>query len=186
MTSLNERDLNLIRKLHSETEQDVNTSTRNFFGVDDFKKKLLSKILTPYLKPIIGNFEIGKAVASNSYNPGEIHTDYYEITGNPHYAILIPLETVNSHTVVFKEGSKVSFEEWMPTAKKADNNCAYLHDTILNHIPKEELEFVTLDSISKWDAGSLIIWHMLAFHTSDNFIGNGLTNKKSFIIFTQT
>jgi hypothetical protein len=183
---LEEKDLNLIRAIHAETKQTINTATRNFFGFDSIKEKLLHKILLHYLKPTIGNFKIGKAVASNSYNAGSIHSDYKEISGDPYYAILIPIETVNSHTVVFKEGSKDSFENWKKTASKLENNCSYLHDSILNQVPKEDLEFVSLDSINKWVAGSLIIWEMKAFHTSDNFTANGITNKKSLIIFTTT
>jgi len=186
MLFLNEKDLKLIKSIHENTKQEINKSTRNFFGVDSLKRELLYKIIVPYLNPLIGNFTIANALASNSFNPGGIHTDYSEITGNPYYAILIPLETINSHTIVFNEESKENFEIWKLTASKIQNNCSYLHDTLLNHIPKEDLEYLSLNNINKWIEGSLIMWKMTAFHTSDNFIANGLTNKKSVIILTRT
>lgn len=153
-------------------------------GFNDVSKMLLYKMLQPYLQPAIGEFKIHVAMLLEEFIPWTIHTDYPKGDENPGYAVLIPLETIDSHTVVFNEECLDDFETYKNNHEPIINNCSYLHQSILSHISAEDLGYVSLRSIEKWEEGKLIIWDRVLLHTSDNFLAAGLSEKRAVVVFT--
>lgn len=181
---LTNAEISILEKIASSVEFDNISNVRNYRGVSDKNKKVLYSILRNYLEPIIGNFNIDEAVLSIMYEPGDIHTDYQYVKNNPHYIILIPLETINAHTVIFNEECLDDFEDFKNQNNKPVNNCVDLYDNLLSNVSKEDLEYVSLSRIEKWTRGKLIMWDMKLLHTSDNFKSQGIEYKKSLIICT--
>lgn len=116
--------------------------------------------------------------------PWNIHTDYLKGDQKPKGAFLIPLLTQNTHTVIFNEECLTNFPDFIEKNKKLENNAKSLYKTLCSHVTENELEYVSLLAAYKWYAGSVIFWDRKLLHCSDNFLKNGLTEKKALIIFT--
>ena len=188
MLILNEKDFKIIQSIYDTTITQlggVNTNGKIYIGINNLGKKLLKDILTRYIGDMLKTFEIGTAVASDQSTPSGIHTDYDQVKTNPGYGILIPLETINSSTIVFNEKCTDSFELFKTYSPKLEKNSVYLHDNLLSNMNKDDLFYVSVQSINNWIQGKLILWDLDQLHASDNFIANGIKNKKCILIFTE-
>jgi len=137
----------------------------------------------------------------HSMIPYGIHSDvlsgeFDHITGGaypdnrtPAWTFIIPLETYNSHTIVFNEISPYikTVKQWAkenkvkPDKKELDDE---FHQKYLSHEEKILLKFLTLDEVFKWEAGSLFASNRAKFHSSDNYIANGINEKQAIIMWT--
>lgn len=153
-------------------------------GVDSKFYPIIEKILSDTLEPLIGKFKIHVAMLLEESYPLVIHTDYNKGDNNPGYAILIPLNTIETHTVIFNEECTDTFKNFKQTNFKSMVNATEYHDQLLSHCLLEDLEYVSLKVAEKWERGKIIIWNRKLLHSSDNFLKNDITTKNAIVIFT--
>jgi len=176
----------LLKFLDNIKTETLNTGIPKAFtsGIDNRFYTYIKKILDPVLVDKIGDYKIHTAMFLREFSPWAIHTDYNKGDDNPGFAVLIPLETVESHTVIFNEICTDVFETFKKENKQIDNNARYLHETLLSHISIDDLKYVSVKAIEKWQERKLIIWDRNLLHTSDNFLKNNIKEKKAIVIFT--
>jgi hypothetical protein len=119
-------------------------------------------------------------------DPWGIHTDYNKKDFCVDLAILVPLNIfpINTHTVVFNEESTDPFNQFKVYNKQLDINATTLHDTLCSHESIENLKYVSLNGVYHWLPGSAIYWGGKILHASDNFLANGLKEKRALVLFT--
>ena len=54
----------------------------------------------------------------------------------------------------------------------------------LSHVPNDLLDYLTIKEIFAWKKGSAYFCDRKYFHCSDNYIAQGLTNKRALIFWT--
>ena len=107
---------------------------------------------------------------------------------DPAWTLIIPLEDFDSHTVVFEEGSNIkdpydyikSIPPYEPSRIDHETYRKYF-----SHIPEHVFDWLTIEDIFKWKKGAMFAADRFKFHTSDNFLGNGLTSKRALIAWTR-
>jgi hypothetical protein len=132
--------------------------------------------------------------------PFKLHSDYYHSSkGKPYMAFLIPIsvdddmtQTERVNTIIFNEEDtyvdndaehkSYSTELWHKNRTFKENN-AVGHE-LLGHLPKEDLECLTIQTVANWRLGSVIYWDERYLHSSDNFVQNGVTSKQALVIHT--
>lgn len=132
---------------------------------------------------------------SHSVKPYHLHTDFDQrrmFPGklNPAYTLIMPLETVNSNTVVFNQCSEykdledyVEHDGGQPVPRDQRVSEEF-RKQYLSHIELPYLEYLTLKEVFKWEQGSIHMCDRRHFHCSDNYKANGLTFKKALIFWT--
>ena len=56
-----------------------------------------------------------------------------------------------------------------------------------SHVPgNDPLDWLTIEDIFKWKKGAMFAADRFKFHTSDNFIANGVASKRALIAWTRT
>jgi hypothetical protein len=161
-------------------------------GVVRFEKTL--DIITTKIKKEFGDDIIihGKHIL-NSYQPYKIHTDGIlgdsGIDENNYgaWTIVIPLETCDSHTIIFNEWyvhTKSLTDYINAGAEKKNLIPNEIHKKYLSAEFKPYMDYLSLDVIFPWKKGSLMAASRYKFHSSDNFPVNGLTNKRAIILWT--
>lgn len=156
----------------------------------DKTRKILNAKVAEY-----GDVRIGAMHFLESFQPYKCHTDACDkqaLMDDQHYGahiFVIPLETVDSATIVFNE--------WYPNGKTmgeylADNPNLQPKDSIdediikkyLNSEHREYMRYLSIDTIFPWVLGDAITMSRYKFHGSDNFPGNGIKSKFGIIIWT--
>jgi len=107
---------------------------------------------------------------------------------DPAWTLIIPLEDFDSHTVVFEEGSNIkdpydyikSIPPYEPSRIDHETYRKYF-----SHIPEHVFDWLTIEDIFKWKKGAMFAADRFKFHTSDNFLGNGLASKRALIAWTR-
>jgi hypothetical protein len=159
----------------------------NGFQTGDLIYPFVKKTILDKIQKIINrNLALTQGMHLKEKLPWCIHTDYVKNDQNPGLAILIPLNTevISTHTVIFNEHCKDSFDNYMRENNKIKNNSVGLHDNLMSHEPVEHLEYVSTGGIYKWHPGSFIYWDRALLHSSDNFLINGVTEKTALVLFT--
>lgn len=167
----------------NKTEIDWEIKKAFTTGIDKKFFKVVTELLAPYTKDIIGDFEIHIAMLLEESIPLDIHTDYVKGDENPGYALLIPLETVDAHTIIFNEECIDSFEMFQKNNDPLEKNATEYQNTLLSHCTPEELSYVSIKKIEKWERGKLIHWDRRLLHTSDNFVTDSVKEKTAIVIF---
>ena len=126
--------------------------------------------------------------------PYGVHTDYYQNrmlkTVDPAYTIIIPLNTCPTHTIAFNQSSEIkSFNEYYSTEHPeiiSENlrTSKEIRQQYLSHVSDEILDYLTIKEIFAWKKGSAYFCDRKYFHCSDNYIAQGLTNKRALIFWT--
>ncbi len=182
------RDGILQNEIHGIVSQHGPDVDRNIFR---FEKTL--DIISTKIKKEFGDVVIHGRHILNSYQPYKIHTDGVlgeaGIDENNYgaWTIVIPLETCNSHTVIFNEWyvpTKSLFDYISEDAEKKNGISDEIYDKYLSAEYKPYMEYLSLDVIFPWKKGSLMAASRYKFHASDNFPANGLTNKRAIILWT--
>ena len=57
-------------------------------------------------------------------------------------------------------------------------------DKYFSHISREFLDYLTIQAVFPWVKGTLFASSRQRFHTSDNFLANGLTYKRAILAWT--
>jgi len=186
--------------IDSKTGKKVAETVKLLFDDAAFKK--VADLLLPKIRENFGSdLKIDSAHILNSYNPYGVHTDV--LSGNydannhqpypdnlyPAWTFLIPLGDYDSSTIVFQEESprtKVVIE-WAKNNRIKPNKHAIDQETrkkYLSHITDIELNFLHVEQIYKWERGDCFAASRTKFHTSDNYIANGIESKRAIIIWT--
>ena len=146
----------------------------------------------------IPNELLDHAIIPTSYKlhavlPGELHNDYEYAKCNDSevgwYIYLVPFETYPTNTVVIDQwGLKTHWIDYkannqpIPVDQQVPEE---LYKKYFSHCWPQEREYITIKEIFPWQAGSLIVIDMRYFHSSDNFLANGMTIKKSLTMMTK-
>jgi hypothetical protein len=140
----------------------------------------------------------------NAISPYTIHSDVVLRDGvplpegyAPAWTFIIPVETVNSNTIVFEETSDEDYQQTDSVTKKGiayytSINAPYNPPRIdqatvqkyFSHMPPEFLDYLTIQEVFPWVKGSLFAADRRRFHSSDNFFANGLTYKRAIVAWT--
>lgn len=182
------RDGVLQNMIHGLSTHEADKET----GVVRFEKTL--DIITTKIKKEFGDDIIihGKHIL-NSYQPYKTHTDGVlgesGIDENNYgaWTIVIPLETCNSHTIIFNEWyvhTKAIIDYINAGGQKKNTITDEIYEKYLSAEFKPYMEYMSLDVIFPWQRGSLMAASRYKFHSSDNFPANGLTNKRAIILWT--
>ena len=130
-----------------------------------------------------------------SFEPYTIHHDFSQepmlVAPNPAWTMIIPLEDYNSHTINFKQQPKDPSNKvvttWIENEKppvingvSAEEEEKYFKDWI----PQQYLKYLEIDGVYKWKKNKLYAASRYSFHSSDNFIANGLTEKRAIVMWT--
>ena len=147
-------------------------------------------ILEPKFREHFGDIYIGEIHVFDSYDPYMIHTDIESgIVENHAWTFIIPLDNYDSHTIVFKEGSmKKDMRDYMATHEPYPENTIdeATYKKYFTHCSPEYFKYLTIDEIFKWEKGALFAASRYRHHTSDNFIANGLKEKRAIVAWTNT
>lgn len=147
--------------------------------ISSFKKTI--SIIKPKLKKEFGdNLQIGTMHMLKSYQPYKCHTDaeYQQAKVDDFhygaYTFVIPLETVDSYTIVFNEyfSNGKLIDEWLaenPDIKPKDVISDEIYEKHLSAEYKEYMRYLSIDTIFPWKKGSCLGMSRYKFHGSDNF-----------------
>lgn len=129
----------------------------------------------------------------DSVDPYKVHSDVdsggeiVDIAPNPAWTFIIPLFDVDSHTIVFNEQHPVKVPEFYFQKTKPYDEPTVDKDTYqkyFSHIPYSYFQWLSVEDIFKWEKGSLFAASRYKFHTSDNFLANGVKSKRAIIAWT--
>ena len=106
----------------------------------------------------------------------------------PAWTLIIPLDDYDSNTIVFREGSDLKepheYTKHVPPYENptidAETRARYF-----SHIPGDLFDWFTIEDIFKWKKGSMFAAARFKFHTSDNFLANGIPGKRALIAWTR-
>lgn len=143
-------------------------------------KKTIDIVKTKLLKEYSNNIEIATMHILKSYQPYKCHTDaeYKQAKVDEYhygaYTFVIPLETVDSYTIVFNEyfDNGKLLDEWLsenPDIKPKDLISDEIYNKHLSAEYKEYMRYLSIDTIFPWTKGSCLGMSRYKFHGSDNF-----------------
>jgi len=142
-------------------------------GDNNIKSFLYEKLLNTLPKKFI----IGQVTRVKLYLPWDIHSDYYtkQVPEGyvPYYNLLIPLDDVESRTIVFDQftNSDPNFSVYKKTHKPVENPVdeKFWNDNLSMCWPQDR-EYVTVKEILPWQRrGQLVGFPSKYFHSSDQF-----------------
>lgn len=164
------------------------------FDYYDVKNKIIKDILQPKFDKEFGSdIYIQQIHIFDSYDPYKIHSDVdsggniVPTAPNPAWTLIIPLFDVDSNTIVFNEQDPVKSPEHYMRKTKSLGKHSIDFDTYkkyFSHVPFDYFRWLTIENIFKWKKGSCFAASRYKFHTSDNFLANGVTNKRAIIAWT--
>lgn len=191
---MNRTDIDFMRydDYHPKTGNYV-CYTKNLFLYD--QHRVLGNLLLPKLAQEFGpRLRVQSAHVLYSSEPYGIHSDV--LSGNreqhedktPSWTFIIPLDTYDSTTVVFEQISPEikTVSEWVAATNppKLDVITEEEIEKYFTHVPRSDLEYLSIESTFKWTKGTLFAASRSKFHTSDNYIKNGVSGKEAIIIWT--
>lgn len=160
--------------------------------VQQFQKT--AHLLKTKLEHYFGDLNIGTAHVLKSYQPYKCHTDAEHQQANLDeyhygaYTFVIPLETVDSYTIVFNEyfqNGKL-LDEWFaenPNMQPKDVISEEIYQKHLSAEYKEYMRYLSIDTIFPWKKGSCLAMSRYKFHGSDNF-PTIMKSKLGIIVWT--
>lgn len=140
------------------------------------------------------DINIGTAHVLRSYQPYKCHTDgedgQAKIDAQHYgaYTFVIPLETVDSYTIVFNEyfDKGKLLDEWFlenPDMPKKDVITDEIYEKHLSAEYREYMRYLSIDTIFPWKKGSCLGMSRYKFHGSDNF-PTRMESKLGIIVWT--
>jgi len=173
---------------------DVLSGFYYIFDYYDKKYDIIKNILQPKLDKEFGaDLYIQQIHIFDSYDPYNIHSDVdsagaaVEHAPNPAWTFIIPLFDVNSHTIVFNETSEIKDPQDYIANTPANETHSIdfkTYQKYFSHAPYDYFKWLTIESIFPWTKGALFAASRFKFHTSDNFLANGIKNKRALIAWT--
>ena len=173
----------------------VHSANYHIFDPTDSKYQDVMAILMPkFQEHFHPELFIQQIHILDSIDPYRVHSDvesgYLQSpTPTTHaWTFIIPLEDYDSHTIVFNEGSEVkNLGEYTSSTQPYDYSTVddETYNKYFTHIPRGLFQWLTIDQIFKWKKGAMFAADRFKFHTSDNFLGNGLAGKRALIAWTR-
>jgi hypothetical protein len=130
----------------------------------------------------------------NAYRPYDLHSDSLDddvpltyIPENTEYAwtFLIPLGDYNTNTIVLNEESHdtKNFRKWVertnpPIIDAIDDET---YEKYFTHQNREDVRYVSIDTIFPWKKGTLLAMDRHRLHCSDNFYRKGIIEKRALV-----
>lgn len=163
---------------------------------DVFHDSIIETILRPKVyKYFTEDIVINQAHVLTSYIPYGIHTDARGTFGIPSkthkaaWTFVIPLANYDSATIVFDQyGTETVYEPFDCEEKfnwtRAERIDKDIVDKYLSNLPKELLEWFTIQDIFHWKKGSNFAAPRVNFHCSDNFPAKNIPYKRAIIMWT--
>lgn len=153
------------------------------------------KILNAKVSEHGGDVLVGAMHFLESFQPYKCHTDACDkqaLMDDQHYGahiFVIPLETVESATIVFNEwyAHGKTMGEYLtdnPNLKPKDSIDEETYNKYLNAEHREYMRYLSIDTIFPWVLGDAITMSRYKFHGSDNFPNNNIKSKFGIIIWT--
>jgi hypothetical protein len=130
----------------------------------------------------------------NAYRPYDLHSDSLDdeqpgtsIPDNTEYAwtFLIPLNDYDTNTIVLNEESYDTkiFRKWIERTnapiKDAIDDETY--EKYFSHQNREDVRYVSIDTIFPWKKGTLLAMNRHRLHCSDNFYKKGVFEKRALV-----
>lgn len=177
-----------IKFLHSFIKNipDQKNSGNEFKAfTNGFEYNLLHPSIRQKIEKQIGKQQCTISMILKEYHPWYIHTDYAKNDSHePSWAVLIPLEfTTDTHTVVFAEQEKKTFNEYKNNHKEKNFKFNKHQKNLMSHIDETDLQYVSDPIFYKWKTGNLIAWDRKFLHCSDNFKRQPGDYKIALVIF---
>ena len=129
----------------------------------------------------------------DAFDPYRVHSDvesgYLQssVPTTHAWTFIIPLDDFDSHTIVFNEGSEVkNLGEYIQSTQPY-TECTIdedMYNKYFTHVPRDLLNWLTVDKIFKWKKGAMFAAPRFRFHTSDNFLANGIKSKRALLAWT--
>lgn len=194
----------VIKYLSKMPKSIISNAGNSFTGISQdhmlypwFRKRVFDKIKT--LTPVDAQLLFGSYLYE--ITPWVLHSDYYHTSaGKPYMAFLIPIsvnedmdQVDKTNTIIFNEQDTYidekniehkswSDKQWKVNRIPKEKNA--VGESLLNHLPVEDLECLTIKTIANWQPGSVIFWDERYLHCSDNFINNGVNSKQALVLHT--
>lgn len=175
-------------------EGKVLSGTYHVFDYYDQKNQLVKDILQPKFEKEFGkDLVIQQIHIFDSIDPYKIHSDVdsggetLSHAPNAAWTFIIPLFDVNSHTIVFKEECEIKEPQYYIERTDPYESHTITYETwkqYFSHTPYDWFRWLTIEDIFKWEKGSLFAASRYKFHTSDNFLANGVESKRAIIAWT--
>ena len=154
----------------------------------------IAAILIPRLRKHFGrDLQLPTTHILNAYVPYGIHTDVmsggFDPAGNQTAAwtFIIPLETYDSHTVVFEQKHETikTLNEWVEATNPEPHDIDdEFHQRYLTHVDRLDMRWLTPEAVFPWRKGDLFAADRRSFHVSDNFPAHGVKCKRAIIIWS--
>lgn len=166
-----------------------------FFDNDNFTLEKSAKIIKSKMIEHFGaELHIATCDVLNAYDPYKIHTDgvygEYGIDERNYgaYTCVLPLDDYDSHTIIFDQSYEKTKAIWdwinETDAKVIDSIDDQAYQKYFSHERREVMRYVSVETVFPWKKGSLLVASRYKFHTSDNFIANGIMFKRGIIMWT--
>jgi hypothetical protein len=142
------------------------------------------------LEPIIGPFVSVKSHILDSRLPWDVHNDYViecsQSQLKPYCVVMIPLQTVDAKTIFFNQSAEYKeFGRYKEENPPIPDHVPHEDwNSMLGHCRIKDRFWLSIDQVYNWQQGDLIVFDRRQWHSSDNFIDNGLSNKRAIILFT--
>ena len=128
-----------------------------------------------------------------SFIPYEIHDDYnwlsLEETEIPYYLIIIPLLTCDAKTIILnQQGKYLHFVDYKKDHKPlpiGEQMSEEVFQKYFSHCWPQERPYISIKDIFDWKLGNILAFDMRYFHSSDNFLKNGVKEKQCITLMTK-
>ena len=184
--------------VNNDSDQTVVSTTVTVIGkqIDP-----ITDIIGARLKDIFGKETVFQELwILDEYHPLGLHTDAHQLVPTDdqllYYTMLIPLEDLDSCTIITNQyhevdysspGSEVLLADYLKHTRplpKEQRITEEFWKANLIHTPLLARPFFSLDQIFKWNRGSLLAFDRRRWHASDNFLANGIAKKSAIVSFT--
>lgn len=168
--------------------------------LNENKLKDMADLLSDKMFPLLGKSPIFKELwILEEYQPLGWHTDCHHVCTDPgedqFYTIIIPIETIQTSTIVANEHGWVMpnpldglvLAEYARSARIVPLDQRFTKEfwkDQLSHCPDFSRSLFTPHSQFQWTQGSLLAFDRRRWHASDNFIKNNISCKKAIVSFT--
>jgi hypothetical protein len=188
---MDESMLALLDRLCANKQFELDGDGKNFVSGLDAKDIGLLKTagVFDYVETLIGKFDLSIGMFLDARVPYQIHTDYTkpedeEIDINVGMAVLVPLETKNTSTIIFNQQcEQQDLVKSLPDLPEHVDHKFWIKN--LSHCNPWLRFKVSVKSVHTWTRGHPILWHRLQLHSSNNFLDK-YENKRALVLFTNT
>lgn len=185
--------INQLISIYDSSDDTVEAPIGRYMGVsskvNDIINKLVDKLPNEVLFVKVLDATIPGGPHADTTLPNPLPANF--VIPNAARTFIIPLHTCNSHTIVFHQELPLQVD----TVEYITNSMEYLPDG--KHISDEDYEKyvphiniqwrrkLSIETVFPWIAGDVLIFDRNKIHCSDDYLKNGLTGKRGFVIWSE-